>query len=671
MSVPVRAKPAPINRAAFVAALAASGAWAFWPSAYDGVLNYVAAGLCSAVALPAGLRAGLLYVRDYTLRRNLVRAEEASTDHGTARMAEWSELVARFMDDPASGNFLGLYEAALPAFAPPRNPFSLNEMPPGVGKTVNYVIPSILHQARLGKSLFIPDVKTELAPMLVAALRKLGIEVWCLNPAKAHFDLCGDTELNLYQPVLDAYHSVGAFRADTIKIALDLAELHLPEPKDADKIVYFRNGSRRCIGIAILSQAMLDSARCTPSDVFALLNDPDAFRKRLLLLRYGAEKLAPNDAIATFLKTEAANLLHRFEHNAENAAAFLEGATQTLLSFNQGGRMAGYGRTATRSIATLRKRQVVLFVMSPLSHTRDFAPVVSLLNYGVMEAAKRDPSGHPLHIVGEEALNYRFNDLASDMETMRGLKLSADFYIQSYSGLERKLGKDAAASVESYCDVKIYAGLTSYARAKHVSDMLAEATIRRQDYSFGSDATDISVSSRELARRVMTPDEILAMPRGEAWVFVRGMRPMRLTMTHYGTVTPWRDEVAANPLEGTTLAGGEAFRIVYPTTKDGKVDPKGKPTVEGVTYPKDGAATKRRRFVAPVRLRHLAWLPPLLALWLVDLPAWGTPHLRFSATYTGTPEHRLYRRCDYVGLHSRVVHPADGRCPLILFFPAN
>lgn len=671
MSVPVRAKPAPINRAAFMAALSASGAWAFWPSAYDGVFNYVAAGLCAGVALPAGLRAGVLYLRDYTLRRNLARAEEASTDHGTARMAEWSELVARFMHDPASGNFLGMYEGRLPAFAPPRNPFSLNEMPPGVGKTVNYVIPSILHQARLGKSLFIPDVKTELAPMLVAALRGMGVEVWCLNPAKAHLDLCGDTELNLYQPVLDAYHSVGAFRADTIKIALDLAELHLPEAKGGDQNVYFRNGSRRCIGIAILSQAALDSARCTPSDVFALLNDPAAFKRRLMLLKYEIERLFEGDPIAAFLRGEAANLLDRLENNPENAAAFLEGATQTLLSFNQGGRMAGYGRTATHSISTLRKRQVVLFVMSPLSHTRDFAPVVSLLNYGVMEAAKRDPAGHPLHLVGEESLNYRFNDLAADMETMRGLKLSADLYIQSYSGLERKLGKDAAASVESYCDVKIYAGLTSYARAKHVSDMLAEATIRRQDYSFGSDATDINVSSKELGRRVMTPDEILAMPRNEAWVFVRGMRPMRLTMTHYGTVTPWRDEVAANPLEASALRGDETFRIAYAVTQDGKADPKGRPTIEGVTYPKDGAATKRRRFVAPVRLRHLAWLPPLLALWLVDVPAWGTPHLRFSATYTGTAEHRFYRRCDYVGLHSRAVHPPDGRCPLVLFFPAN
>lgn len=669
MSVPVHAKSAPVNRAAFMAGLSASTLWWLWPSAADGAVQYVAAGLCSAVAIPSTIRAITFYFRDYALRRNLARAQEASTDHGTAREAEWQELVQRFMHDPASGNFFGLYEGKLPVFAPPRTPFTLIEMPPGVGKTINLVNGSILHQARLGKSLFIPDVKTELAPMLVTALRQIGVEVWCVNPAKAHIPLCGDVELNLYQPVLDAIHADGDFRRDTIKIALDLAELHLPELKGGDKNIYFRNGSRRCICIIILSQALLDPARCTPSDVFVLLNDPAAFKKRLMLLRYEIERLFPGDAIAAFLKTEAANLLDRFQHNEENAAAFLEGATQTLLSFNQGGRMAGYGRTATQNIASLRRRQIAVFVMSPLSHARDFAPVVSLLNYALMEAAKRNPAGYPLHIVGEEALNYRFNDLASDMETMRGLKLSADFYIQSFSGLERKLGREAAASVESYCDVKIYAGLTSYARAKHVSDMLAEATIRRQDYSFKADVADIGVSSREQGRRIMTPDEILAMPRDEAWAFVRGMRPIRLTMVHYGAITPWRDEVAANPLEGSALRGESLFRIDYPV-KDGKPDPDRAPKIADVSYPKPRRA-RNRHFVAPVRLRHLLWLPPLLALWLADLPAYGTPHLRMTATYSEIAGQRVYRRCDYAGLHSRTIHPPDGRCPLIAFLSSH
>ncbi len=564
------------------------------------------------------------------------------------------------MDDPASGNFLGLYEGLAPAFAPPRTPFTLIEMPPGVGKTVNYVIGSILHQARMGKSLFIPDVKGELAPMLMGALRAMGIEVWCINPAGAHKELCGDTPINLYQAVVDAAHADDAFRQDTIKMALDLAELHLPESKGGeDRNVYFRNGSRRCIAITILSQALVDPAHCTPSDIFALLNDPTSFQQRLIFLRHELPRLMADDAIAEFLKGEAGGLLRLFQDNPENASSFLEGATQRLLTFNQGGRMAGYGRTASHNIADMRQRQIVAFVIAPLSHARDFAPVVSLLTHSLLETAKRHPAGHPIHIVGEEALNFRFADLASDMETMRGLKISADLYIQSFDGLVRKYGREAASAIESYCDVKIYAGLNSLARAKHVSDTLAEATIRHQDYSYGAEADRINISSRELGRRLMTADEILAMDRDKAWVFVRGLRPILLSMVDYGRVLPWQNEVAENPLEGLRLAGIPVFGIHY------AID--GKPSLDKKRTPKPA---RTRPIVWPVRLRHLLWLPPVLALLLINPAAVPTPHLRVAGVYVGPSAAPYFRSCDYVGLHSRRMRPDDGRCPLIAFFPS-
>ena len=672
MSLPVHPKSGPINRAAFLSGLGGTAAWDFWPMADSGILQMVTAGLCLAVAFPSGIRTAVLLVKDYKLRRDLARAAEASSDHGTAREAGWHELVARGMDRPASGNLLGLHrhdDAALPVFTPPKTPFALIEMPPGVGKTVNYVIGSVLHQARLGKSLFIPDVKAELAPMLMGALKALRIEVWCVNPAKLHMKVCGDTELNLYQAVLDACHDEGDFRKDAIKLALDLADLHLPEPSGGeDKNIFFRNGSRRCLVVGILSQAILDPAGCTPSDVFALLNDPSQFRKRLVQLRHQLPKMRPDDPIVAFLKSEAASLLDLIQNNAENAQSFIEGATQRLIAFNQGGRMAGYGRTASVNIAAMRERQIAVFVMAPLSHARDFAPVVSLLNHSLLEVAKRNPAGHPVHIVGEEALNFRFSNLASDMETMRGLKISADLYIQSFDGLIRKYGRDTANAIEAYSDVRIYAGLNSYHRAKHVSDMLAEATIRRQDYSYKADVADIGVSSRELGRKLMTPDEILAMDRGDAWVFVRGLRPMRLAMIDYGRVAPWRNEVADNPLEGTRLRGEAAFTIRYADKNAEQPEP---PTIEGVAYPSAIPAKRKRRMTPPVRLRHLAWVPFVVAVMFTDLTALPTPHVRLTATYSGPDSARLYHRCDYVGLHARTVTPPDGRCPVVTFFPAH
>jgi type IV secretory pathway TraG/TraD family ATPase VirD4 len=190
-------------------------------------------------------------------------------------------------------------------------------------------------------------------------------------------------------------------------------------------------------------------------------------------------------------------------------------------------------------------------------------PVHSLLNHNIIEACKAKPAGHPVHIVGEEALNYQFKDLVSNLETMRQLNVSADFFIQSFAGLGERYGREKAQAIESYCDVRVYAGLNSYERAKHVSDMLSEGTIRRQDYSYKHEVSELNLSSREMGRRLMQPNEIMAMPRDQAWVFVRGMHPMRLTMVHYGQISPWRDQVDPSPISGTKLYDKPLFTIRY------------------------------------------------------------------------------------------------------------
>lgn len=562
MSVRVRTASGPLNVTALAGSVAGLAAWTTWPSPGGPWQELVIAGCFGAATCAATMKAVLLLMRDYRLRRDIARAQKVTTDHGSAREATWDEVVARQMDRPESGNLLGLFEGTDPVFAPPKAPFSLVEMTPGRGKTTCLVVGSYLHQARLGHSLFGPDVKQELAPMLVPALRSQGFEVWCVNPAGAHLDICGNVELNPYQAVLDACYADDDSRQDTIKTAYDLANLHLPDKGD-EKNPYFTRGSRRSIGDAILIKAVKDPAQCTPTGVFALLNDPAEFVKELKFVRDHLETTIPDDPLVAFLKSEAANLLHRHAKNEENFGSFLEGATQTLLSFSQGGRLAGYGSEAVHNIAALRERQIILFVMTPLSHMREFAPLVSLLNYNLLAACKRRPDGHRVHIVGEEALNYEMSNLVSDLETMRGLSVSADFYIQSYSGLVRRFGKEAAVAIESYADVKVYA-VNSHDRAKHVSDMLSEATLRKQDYSCQAEATELGVSSREMGRRLMQPDEILAMPRDEAWAFVRGLRPMRLSMVDYGRVDPWRDEVADNPIEGSALRGDPVVRIRYP-----------------------------------------------------------------------------------------------------------
>ena len=93
--------------------------------------------------------------------------------------------------------------------------------------------------------------------------------------------------------------------------------------------------------------------------------------------------------------------------------------------------------------------------------------------------------------------------------------------------------------------------------------MLSEGTIARQDYSYRAVPDEVNVSTKRMGRRLMTADEIMAMPRDQAWVFVKGMRPFKVQLKHYGHVYPWNQMVGNNPLEGAPLQGKTLLKIDY------------------------------------------------------------------------------------------------------------
>jgi len=564
-----KVRSGPVNRWMLFACTLGGFAYATYPAdGNDAVLLSFsgAAAIGTAIAI---FRATKEAIKDYRLRRDLAIAEQKTTDHGSAREASLEERAAAGMDDPASGELFGTDLEGNLVNRPSGAPFALIEMPPGVGKTVNMVVGSILHRTLQGYSLIVPDVKCELSVMLASALRKLGFEVWCINPAKLHLDKLGDVELNPYQALIDAVYDDGTGQRDAVKIAADIAALHLPVIKD-ERNPYFTHGSRRAILVALLYLVLADPANCTPTQLYRLLADPARFLKCCVDLQ-SFETSKASDPVLQVARLEARNMMHRAEKNEENFSSFLEGATQRLISFNPAGHLGDYGGGAIHSLSALRDRQIVVFIVAPLSHLREFSDFISLLTHNVIGACKAKPNGHPVHIVGEEALNFRFHDLVGDMETMRGLAVTGDMYIQSFAGLERHYGKEAAAAIESYADVRIYAGLNSYARAKHVSDMLAEQTIRKQDGSYHTvEMDELNISSKETGRRIMTPDEVLSMPKGQAWMFARNMRPIRLQMLSYAQVSPWRDWVGESPITGTRLHAPAKIAIDYPQLQEKK-----------------------------------------------------------------------------------------------------
>lgn len=603
---------------------------------------------------------GLIW-RDVKLRRKLKEREKTSDSYGTAREATWREIVDRGMSDPTTGALLGLFKGAFPVFWPANVPFSLIEMPPGAGKTIRLVIGSIFHYAFLGQTLIVADVKGELVAICLRALRRLGFDAIAVDPGKVTDDDIPTVEFNMFQAVLDAMFADGEARKDAITAARDFATLLMPQRKSGGKEDYFLAGAMRTIVIGIIYLAFTNPSRCTPSRCFDLLNNATTFKDALRFIRDHLRSLEADDPVLVFLKSEAASLLALWKDNPENLSSFLQWATQALGPFNQAGRLAGYGEDEFFDFGELRDRPRIVFVVSPLTHMRDFESVTSLFNYNVIAAAKRNPSGNPVRLIADEALNYKISpDLASDMETMRGLRVFADLYIQSFSGLVRKLGKESAEAIADYCDIKIFSGINSHERSKAVSDYLSDQTVRSEDFSHHHDDLDLSYSSKEHARKLATPDEILAMPKGMGWVVAQGLRPMKLAFPHFGEVEPWATIADQNPLEHGRLTGKIKLTLKYP-----EAGMHTAVSVEGIDYRAaeygEKAAWRKGLFAAG---RYFIWVPVFASVMAFSATA-GTPHVLFQYQYVGSGAAKFYTRCTYAGLQSQTVSSVDGRCPAV------
>jgi len=556
-----------LNASFFFGGLAGLLAHAIWPDSSTYWQQHAGAYALAFVAGTSTTRGLVLLNRDIWLQRSLLKNEAPGTDHGSAREATEDELEMRGCFNPSSGNFLG-FKYGRAVYSPPDAPFGLYEAPPGAGKDIYFCVGDILHRSMLGQSVFVPDVKTELAPMLAEGLTQHGVEVWSINPSRQFEDICGSVELGLYQALLDAVYGDENGLKDAVGIAQQIAMLHLPEDKGEGSKKYFSAGSRRALSIPPLVYALVDPARCNPTATFEILNDPEKFIRFLKTVQSDLEPEGDNSQLIKHIRSEAGNLLSRAETNPENFGSFLEWATQSILPYNSAGHLADYGARADRNIRDLCERPITTFVMTPHSHLADFESFTSLVNANLLSAIKRNPRKQKLHLCCNEFLNYRFADIASDLEVIRGFGVTANFYIQSFNGLVRKIGKEAAASVNDYCDVKVFAGLNSE-RAKHVSEMLSETTIARKDYSYRTDdPSHLNISDKRLGRRLMTADEVQAMPRDRAWVFIKGLRPVQVQLAHYGHVDPWSDLVGNNPLEGNPLKGKTMLKINY--KKNGK-----------------------------------------------------------------------------------------------------
>lgn len=118
------------------------------------------------------------------------------------------------------------------------------------------------------------------------------------------------------------------------------------------------------------------------------------------------------------------------------------------------------------------------------------------------------------------------SDFGKIQSTMRSRNIMSIIVLQNISGL-KALFKDDWEGLLGNADTLLYLGGNEQSTHKYISEMLGKETldVRHRSTTRGRNGSD-SVSRQQLARELMTPDEVRSMDNRCALLLIRGEKPV-------------------------------------------------------------------------------------------------------------------------------------------------
>ena len=487
-----------------------------------------------------------------------LKAENTTDNFGKAGWATEVELEAAGLFDPNNGIPIGSYNKR-PLFYTPTH--ALAVCPAGSGKTVSIAIPTICHGMRKPNSdngsEAVSKVITDLKGELAAQTHRLnseqhGQKVYFLNP-DGLFGLPSH-RVNPLQTIIDdlAYEPYNKFAlADAKEIALQL----IPEP-EGNRNIFFTSGGRSILVAGMLWLAAEYPALCTFPTLFCMISSPQSLRERL-------EVAQESKALSGDIALLAAGLLGTPSDQFDD---FRTGALQAIEAFAPSGPLADSVSANEFMFDTLKHESAVVYIMARYDRKDAYAPWIGLIANMAIKSLIRAGGNVPVHLLLDEATNFKLPSLANDLTALRGYGLRAHIICQAKSELIRVYGKQATETFYSQTDLKQFFGVTSYQEAKEISDMLGNYTVKTENFGAGTSPwADVKDGISETGRPLMRPDEILRMGSKEQIIFIDkdGLPPIRCERLPYHIVEPWHEWLDDNPLEGGKIPADPQIEISY------------------------------------------------------------------------------------------------------------
>jgi len=147
----------------------------------------------------------------------------------------------------------------------------------------------------------------------------------------------------------------------------------------------------------------------------------------------------------------------------------------------------------------------------------------------------------PVHILGDELANCGvINDLPKKISTVRSRRISMSVIFQNIAQMRNRYPDDAWLEIIGNCDSQIFLGCTDEMTARFISDRTGETTVGVESTAKEMQSVRLSnyvPSQREVSsigkRKLMTPDEVLRLPRDDALVIFRGQKVLKVKKFDY------------------------------------------------------------------------------------------------------------------------------------------
>jgi type IV secretion system protein VirD4 len=223
--------------------------------------------------------------------------------------------------------------------------------------------------------------------------------------------------------------------------------------------------------------------------------------------------------------------------------------------------LVGTPRPSVQPIA----RPVSLYIAVPLAHKDSLKPVIRLLLSQIVHRLTehleyrdgRAVTGyrHRLLLMIDEFPSLgRLDVFAESLALVAGYGIKACLVTQDLSQIHAAYGHDEA--ITSNCHTRVAFTPNRIETARLLSQMIGETTVRHAHRTVSNSGA--SVSEPEVARPLMTPDEVMRLGGNEALIFTSGRPAIRARKLRYYSEPVFQRLIAIPPPSSDRIEQAEA-----------------------------------------------------------------------------------------------------------------